>query len=413
MMSDSLIWWGVQFFLSGLDFVMMYIIAHTLMLKKIQVKKEHTLLGVIFIILASSGFYFLDGRLGLIVSNLLVISMMKIIIKRIGWKDLPIVYLISFIVIGMAQTVPLVAAYLLSFGELAMFLTGQIIAIIAVAVISNVFKWYYAFHKIRANLILKLILFVGFLLILFFASMLNFRTENIIFSGVAIILVFNVLFPIFLQLYQKVADHVPADELRTNLFTTAWNMIEESNSDKRYEIYAELASIYGEDVSGLLESQNRSEEKESHMKMMNENIQQFVRERMEISGKMLEIKSEITYHAECRFVNYDLAIKWLNVLLDHAFSSANENPIYIRLYSFENSFSLDLASECRVDERRKLETIFEWCNKDNWDKLRLYQLYQKVVELGGTVELDEYHSKDYNCSYLQISIEIEKEEIIS
>jgi len=50
-MREHLIWWGGQLFVSILDFVIIYVIAHALLKKYMRVEKQHVLLGVVFAVL--------------------------------------------------------------------------------------------------------------------------------------------------------------------------------------------------------------------------------------------------------------------------------------------------------------------------------------------------------------------------
>ena len=415
MSENSLILWAAGQMLFGvLDFVIMYLIAHALMWKSIEIKKQHVLFAIVFAILISLISYFLSGWSGRIIHHLLLVAMFKKIIKRADWEDMLIIYLIWVITGGVIQGMFLITAGLFSVdGEVA-YLIGKILTTVSVFGLCKLFKWYRLFHAVRANIILKLILAILSLAFLVMMFILNFEFDflYILSSTMAIVLLGVVLSPLFITTYQKVTGIISTDDLKTNLFITALDMIEESDPKMMYQIYAELAKQYGVDVASFPEDKKKSDEAEADMEKAKVEIQQFIQRKIEQSGKILEVDATILYSEEHEEIDFKCAKEWMGILLEHLLKTATNKSIHVYLFSMADSFRLKVAGQCVIEEWALIEEMLKQgaSIEDDENSIRLQALYQKVGELKGKFWIKPSYMAEHACHYLQISIELEKED---
>jgi len=415
-MDENLIWWSGQLFVSILDFISMYLITHALMKKYIIVEKKHVLFCVVFAVLTGLCFDFFDGWTAQVITHLLMILLIKGIFKRASGSDMIIIYLVWIVTLGIFQTIFLSVVGLFSLERTASFLIAQTFTTVAVFAACKLCKWYRLFHAIRANLVLKLILFIIFLVTLSAALILNFQYDlmSIFFSLVAIVFTGVALSPIFVQVYQKAVGIILPEQLKNNLFMTAVDMLEDDPS-AHYQIYAELAKQYGVDIAHFPKTKKELEEQEAHMDAMNEKIEQFIQDKIANSEKILEADMDITYYEANKNVNFECMKEWLDILLDYALKTATNQPICVRLFSKNDAFNLEIGGQRGIDNWQAVEEIFKQGNSSNCDgdSTRLHALYSKVVELGGKLIVRPCYMPEYECHYLQISIKIEKEDDIN
>jgi len=415
MNGNDLILWIRQFLFSSLDFVIMYLIAHTLMRKYIEVKKQHVLFAIIFTILTSMGFYFFDGWSARIIHHLLWMLMFKKIIKRADWIDMLIIFFVSLVTVGIIQGTLLIIAGLFFLDRSIAYPVMQILTTVSIFGVCKLFKWYRLFHAIRSNLLLKLISATLALVFVVMMSILNFEFElsYIFFSIVAVILLSVVSSPLFIRIYQKVNGIISLDDLKTDLFTTAIDMIEESDVKEMYQVYAELAKQYGVDVSSFPEDKRKFDEENASLEQAKTKILQLVQRKVEDSGKVLEIDSTILYYEEYDEINLECVIDWVGSLVEQLLRTATGNPIYIYLFSMSDSFRLEVAGQCVIEKWELVEKMFKQNipSENNENSSRLQELYKSVIELDGKFLVKPSYVSEYACHYLQISIELEKEGI--
>jgi len=416
-MSESLIWWSSQSFITALDFIMMYVLAHALMWKALKIEKKHILVNVFCILATSLAFYFFSPWTGRIINHILIVWMVKKVIKRADGWDLLIIYLASGVIFSVLQGMILVIIGLFYMERVVTNVIAQTLTLFAFLGVCKLWKWHRLFHAIRANVVLKLIFSVLSVLALVIMSIFSFSDDlaHFFFSVVAIILVGVVLSPIFVQIYQKVMGIISIEDIKTDLFATAWEMMQAHQPESHYKIYAELAKQYGVDVASFPEDKRRSEAKRVHMETMNKKIEQLIEAKLKNSEKELESDLDITYYEECKNVSFENITHWLNILLEHALIDSINHPIYIYMFSMADSFSLKVASEYPIKKWQSVQDIFEQTDLVNEEMhhIKLHDLYTEVTKLDGKVLAEPFYMCEYGCHYLQIIIELKKEDVIS
>lgn len=410
-MNEALIWWGVQFFLSSLDFVMMYFISHTLLKKYIIVKYQHILLVVTYTIIASLTFYFLDGFSARITNYILFLTMFKFTIWRSSLNDLIVIYLLSFIImVGIAQS-PIVfmmwlITQLLEIRQSLFFIIVQGLTFVAVIFLCKKFKWHKLFYAVQVNIVLKLILvmFAFFIFIIIIVLNLKYNVLYLFFSALGILVVGGVLFPVIVKLYKNTLDIMNVHDLKNELLSTAFAMKEMDDPEEIKMMYNELAMQFGIDVGKL--NTKKAENAVAYMDAMGENINEFIRLTSERNKKAKKIISDITYFEQHEVVDYKTALKWLGTLLDNALDASDQNTIYVSLFSIYDDFTLKVANEYTGEGGKDISVIFEkgYTTKEDGQGIGLHNLYTHVMELGGDVKVEEYYTESHNCHYLQIDI---------
>jgi len=403
--------WVSGFYISVLDFIILYVISHALMKKYIIVEKQHVLACIIFATVTRLGFYFLNPFVAQIITHMLAILLMNRILKRVSGNDMILIYVMWIMTMGVIQPIFLTLAEFSPLSESASFPITQTLTLLIVIILSKMFKWYRVFHTIRSNWILKLILFIMFLIVITLISIWNFSPNGTFLFTIMTIFSAIALFPIFVQVYQKVAGIISPEELRTNLFVTAVDMVEEPNPKIHYQIYAELAKQYSVDIDSLPVDKKRYE----YTDRMNEKITQLIQERVKSSRKELKVDSEIMYDSAYKDMNFEYVEEWLSILLDHALLTATSNPIYIHLFSMKDNFSLEVAGEHMIGNWKAVEKSFkqDQSKEDDGLNIKLHLLYNQVIQLGGKLIIKPSYMLEHKCHYLQISIGIEKEDDLS
>jgi len=264
-MSNSLIWWCSQLYVTTLDFVMMYVLAHTLMLKSLKIEKEHVLYNVLGIAMTTIAFYFFGTWTARIINHILLMWTVKKVIKRADGGDLLIIYLISGVLFGVIQGALLVVVGVFSLEQIITNAIAQSLTLIAFLGVCKLWKWHRLFHAIRSNSTLKLILAVLFLVSLISMFILNFNFDLLymFFSLGAVTLISVIFSPIFVQVYQRVNGIISIEDIKTDLFATAVEMVEEADPEKQQQIFAMLAKQYGVDIASFPEKKRRVEGQEA------------------------------------------------------------------------------------------------------------------------------------------------------
>lgn len=393
-MSENLIWWGVQLFVSLLDFVIIYIIAHALIIKWLKIRKEDILLWITYTIVSSLAFYSFNGWSARIFSHILLILMIKRILKRASWNDMLIIYMLWFIMLGFVQGIIISTLGWFPISRFVILFMGQLFTAVAIFVLCKKFKWYGVFHTIRSHMLLKMFLFIFATGIIITASIMNFEFDvtYILFSTTAVVLVLASIFPMLLKLYQLENGIISSADLKTDLWLTALDMIDEPDTEKHYEIYAELAGRYGKDVANFVEEKKILDAKTAYEKEIKAKIKTFLDDRIEQSENQFKIDSDVMYSGEYGNITVDDVLRWLGVLLDTAFNLAKNPLIYVRLFALQDSFSLEVAFACDADSDVK--------NKIGFD------LHEEVKHRGGIVSFNKYEIPEDECYCTEILIEI-------
>ena len=386
-MSEYLMMWVGQLSVSLLDFIIMFIVSYALMRKRISVSKQHVVFGVIFAIISSLAFYSLDGWSAQIISHLLLLIMFKKIIERANIQDMFIIYLIWFVTAGVIQAFFLALLSVLPLEQSAIFLIGQLITTGVIFVIYKTFKWDRVFHAIRSNILLKFSLFVLFLMMFILVSIINFELIYAVFSAIAIIFIAVAFFPVLAQLYHKSAGNISIEEIKTDLLTTAIDMVEEANPQLRYQRYTELAKQYGIDFSKLSESKRKSDENQLRLEREDKRIKQFIQAKLANIKKEIDIDSEITYYEQYQNIDIDFVISWLDQLINHASEVAINGKMFTYILSTKNRFTLKFSYECGEEGEQGISKEF-------------HELHTQVISIGGEFRVDE------DQHFLQISIKL-------
>ena len=392
-MNIDIISWVTQFYASLLDFAIVYLIAHALIRKRLNITKAHLLLGFLFATLVTIGFHTLDIWPARILYHLFMLVLIKQI-QRIGWEDLFLVYLLSSVIIFPLQGLILLVLSLLLTERLPLFLVAQTITAIATFIICKYWQLHHLFHAIRAQLILKLILAILSVFALSIMLVLTFENHfTYILAMAATIILTGVIFtPIFKQTYEKVKGIVSSDELKTDLWLTALDMIDEPDADKRYDVYAMLAKRYDQDVTTLLEDKYQLDAEKEKANIKKLEIQQFINKKIRQSDIDVDVSLVMTgVHPNLTFEHI---IRWIDVLLDEALHVAKKHPVYLRLCALNDSFSLTVGHEAY--EQNELSA-------------RMKQLIEEAKAVQASVSFDNYHMPARDTRYTEISIEIQKD----
>ena len=417
-MNDRLIWWGVQFSLNFLDFVMLYVIAHALMKKYIKITRQQVVFGVIYTFAVAPVFYFFDGYIARFLSHLVLMIMIKLMIKRSEISDLLLIYIFSFLMFGIIQTPIVSIVWLLNqafeLGYSITLVIAQILTAIAVVPVCRKFNWNKHFYAIHANIVLKLILFIFASVFLTILSILNFEYQIMHFLSflLLILLVGLVLFPVMMKIHQYRIKSISTHDAINSLLSTAVSMIGETDPEVMRNLFKKHASDLGVDLNQL--DTAKAEADQVHMDTMREKANTFIEMKVKKHDKAVEISSDVLYHKDYIDVDFQLAIKWLGVLLDNAIEATDTQPIYIDFIATTRRLSIRVANEYLGDNGQDIHMIFEkgYSTKGEGRGVGLHQLHQAVTELGGKVEVDEYYTQAHNCHYVQLSIWFEKEDVL-
>ena len=417
-MSESWIWWVVQVGLNILDFVMLYVISHALMKKYIVVKRQHVIFCIIYTVIVGIAGYLLDDFNTRIISQLILMTMIKFMIKRSDLSDLLIIYMFSFVIMGVVQTPIVVIIFLFNqlfeFVQPVILLIAQILTVSAVVPICKNFKWNKLFYAIHANVILKLTLFIFAFLILIVMFALNFEyyIVHLIFLTLGILLVGLAIFPIIVQLYRNAIDIISVYDLKNDLLSMSIAMKNMNDPEEIKQMYYEFANEFDVDVSKL--DVSKAENELVYMESMNDSIKEFIKMKLDNGKRKFEVISDITYFEAHETVDFKTVLKWLGTLLDNAIDATDENPIHISLFSMDDEFTLKIANEYLGEEGKDIKSIFEcgYSTKGDGRGIGLHNLHQAVTAQGGIVEVDEYYTEAYNCHYLQIELQFKRNETI-
>jgi len=234
-MTESLIWWGVQFALNFLDFTMMYFISHAMMKRHMRVEWKHVALCLIYTITLAPVLYFFDAYLFRVVSVISHLIAVKLIIKRAELNDLIIIYVVSVLVIIPVQ-VPLAGGIWLAdqiFDIYApfTFLLTQVISTVVIIILCRKFHWYKWFNAIQSNYMLKLIVCLTVLIILVPIAISNFEytLSYFLILTLGFVLAGATLIPAFIKLYKDVSNIVSVKELKSSLFSLWLDMADEED----------------------------------------------------------------------------------------------------------------------------------------------------------------------------------------
>ena len=102
-------------------------------------------------------------------------------------------------------------------------------------------------------------------------------------------------------------------------------------------------------------------------------------------------------------------VEWLGTLLDNAIEATSTIPIYIFVDVGYDYIDIRMSNEYFGNDGQDIRAILEngYSSKGDGRGIGLHDLNQQVVELGSTIELEEYSNEAHNCHYLKISMYID------
>ena len=407
IMDRSITWWIVQFSITFLEFVILYVLTHAILKRKIAVSFKHIIWALLYVAIVAP-LYLVDTYVLRIVALSLGLFIIWLISKR-GLGDLAVIYTL-IITIGIIIQVPISAIAWVSYEFIdfylpLVFLTGQLLTTVAVIFVSKKFKLSQWFHALQINHVLRLIVFILALLLLIVLFILNFNYQltYFLFFTMAIVFVLIVLYPILLKLYHNSIGIISVHDLHNSLLSATIAATRTNDPDEIRKLLYNLSKEYGINPSQLDDKiiQNDMDQSQANK----ENIETFIKKKLNDYKKDIEIISEIDYSKAHDDVDFSLALKWLGTLLDNALEASEKTPIYIDIFSIQDEFSLEVANEY-VGESKDIQLIFErgYTTKGTGRGIGLHNLYTQVTELGGVVEADTFYTEVHNCHYLHIKI---------
>lgn len=408
----SLQWWGVQLSVNLLDFVMIYMIAYAMLKQKIQVGSSHILIGLTFALSAGITGYYLNGYgFRLIIIPLLLFST-KLTTKKRDLGSILIIYMIFFVLVGITQLFVLMIVGLFGWGLEITFLISQILTTGAIAFLCKKLKLHQWFYALQTNVVLKLTLFIVFLIIIIIAFFINYENHvpYYLFFSIAVLLIGVILIPILMTLYYKVIGMISVHDLHNSMLSLGLIIDDIDDPQIIKDKFKIHAKEFGMDLSQL--DLTHIKDVREYGEKMEKKIEIFIETKKANHQKKVEIDLELLYYKNCeRLGDLQLVLKWLGIMLDNAIEASNNHPIYIYLASTHKSFTLRMANEY-TDTKEEVNKIFEkgYSTKGEARGVGLYNLNQQVIELGGEVEVDVYNDNERNCQFIEISIEFKRED---
>ena len=398
---QNLIWWLVQFSNVLLSFVMIYLITHAAMKKKILLNYRHIALIVAGTAVVAP-LYLVD----LYVLQAAGILITLLMVKYVSWRsfsDSVIIYGLSLAIVIVIQA-PIFGIFwlgheFLDFSWPFTFLSVQLITVFAVALVCKKFKLNQLLNTLLINIFVKCMVLLAVLLILvIIASItLEYQFTFFLFYALAILVVVAALYPVLVKLNEINISVNALPELRKRMIKT---MHEIQNMDDAKEVEAAFMQIlkdFGVDLGSFEDVPDNLSGKINH----------FIKRKLVINKSNVEVISD---NIDCEILHSNIDIltvlNWLGALLDNAIESSYKRPIIIDFSSSEDKFVLKVSNEY-IGEAENIKYIFEhgYNKYEAGQNVGLHALYKKVTELGGTVEATTMHMEEYNCRYLTVCIE--------
>jgi len=234
-----------------MDFVMMYVISHAMMKKYINVEWPHVVLCMIYTIVLAPVLYFFDGYIFRVVSIPILLGAIKLIIRRINFNDIIMIYMISLLIIGVAQ-IPILGGfwlvnYLFVVYDSVLLFLSQVISTVVVILICQKFYWYKWFDAVQSHHILKLIVCLVALIILIPMAIINFdyNISYFLLLTLAFVLGGALLVPIFIKLYRDVVDVISIRDFKSTLFGMWLDMKDEKDIENFKRNFSETVNEFG------------------------------------------------------------------------------------------------------------------------------------------------------------------------
>lgn len=417
-MTESLMWWIVQFSLSFMDFVIMYFISHAMMKRYMSVEWKHIALGLIYTMTVAPIFYF-DHNLARIVSVLMLLVITKIMIMRTKLRDLIMIYVMSILITVVVQAPIAGGVWLfrqvLEMNESIVMLIAQIIATIVVMIMCRQLKWFKWFDVVQSNHVLKLMLFMIALVILIPIAIINYEhsLSYFLLLTLGFVLAGGVLIPIFNKLYKDSVGIVLPVEVKHRFSDLWFDLRDEQDAEVIKNNLKTVVREYGFELPKFPDPtmiQARRDNTTALTAKVNEFISQKVQQNKEV-----KVELDIDYFSDYdETINFQQVLDWVNVLLDHALEATTDKTVYLALSVMNGQLSLMIKHEFQGYNNGEIDFIFEkdYAIQGVNHGRGLHQLYETVNQKGGVVTAETYHLLRNHGSgdYLEVTIQIEKED---
>jgi len=407
-MTEYLIWWSVQFSLSFMDFVMMYFISHAMMKKYIRVEWMHVVLCLIYTIIIAPIFYFFDGFTFRFVSIPFLLALTKFIIQRIKISDLIMIYVMSFLIVGVVQ-IPIAGAiwlinHFFNIHDSIPFFLGQSISIVVVILLCQKLHWHKWFNAVQSHNILKLIVCLASLVVLIPTAIINFEysISYFLLLTLAFVLAGAVLVPIFVTLYKDVVDIISIKNFKSSLRGWWLDMEDEKDAEVLKHHFKETVGDYGIDLPEFnrLARQERLEKAQ----IQTAEIEKFIKQKVE-TGLILDLDYRCDYNG----ISFQQVLDWLEVLLNHALVTTDQ-PIDIYLTVLNDRLRLNVIHEFHKNDKLDNGMLIKEAYPLKDISHELYHLATSVIEKEGYITIKTYEDLMDKIHYLDIKIWFEKED---
>jgi len=413
------LWWGVQFGLNFLDFLMVYVVAHVAMRQRIEVKPLHVLFCVVYILALAPVFYLWGGHVFRLIAFMCMAILIRIVTKCRYIVDIAIIFAI-FSVLNAGASLPIAAFLWLINMQLMLefpldFLIGQSILATIVLLMCRKLRLNQWFSAIQRNITLKLVLLIIILMFLVIATILNFEYEAafLLVSAGAIIAVALPLWPVLMKIYHNAIGMISVHDLKNSLISLGIIM-QDMRKLEDLEVLKEhikrISKDFGVDLSYIIDSEIQLEKELELEDIMTKRVKDFIKEKVRSRGKEVELISEVLYHSDYENVNMGLMLQWLGALLDNAIDASDSKPIYLFVEADAYFLDIRISNEYVGDKGQDIRIILEkgYSTKGEGRGIGLHNLNQQVTEKGGKIKLDDYYEEGHNCHYLQIGVLFEK-----
>jgi len=407
-MDGTLFQWGVQFALSALDFLMVYVIMHAVVKKRMKLNFRDVILGITFGLILATIAPFLDGHSARVVNIIAFIVVIKFSLKR-NLADTLVVYMLSFMSNAIIQILILTVISLFELQLEFSFLIVQAATIPFILLICKYVKLNKWFNAIQANIVLKQILFIATLIVLvvFFVWNFEYEVTYLLFFILIFSLIGLALFPIIMKLYYQTIGMISVHDLKNNLLSIGIAMENMDDINVLKDKFREHAKQFGMDLSQL--DFSKTEDALDQMELVNQRIRLFIDQKVVQHDEASQVVSDLTYYKDFEGLDLQIVLAWLGTLLDNALEASQHAPIYIYLYSGIRRLRLKVANEYLGEQGEDIMNIFEkgYSNKGEGRGIGLHHLYESVKNKGGDIEVEEKYDEVHRCPYLELSIYFE------
>jgi len=389
------------------DVVFLFVVSHYLTRKKMLLKFRYVISMLAFVIVLIPA-RFIGTHYALFLLSFFLMGM--VMLKIIHGYHLSKTFLMGVIIftIRVMLEVPFYFMIFLNLGPYTLVLVTQGAKLAITLGICRKFNLHRLFNIMQRNvlpnlLLRQMILTLAFTLLAYLVFA-NPGERNILFLFYfyfSILIIGLGLIPITRRLYQKsIQEMVSVHELHNALLSTGIAIRELDNVDDVVAKVDELAKGFGIDLS-TVDFSNKT------IDGMNGQILEFIRLKQRQRQTEIDVISNIGYYKDHQSIDLQQILHWLGTLLDNALDASVQGPIKVRLVVTRTRVILSVSNDYAGDVVQDFERLFEegYSTKGDGRGLGLYQLKQRVSELGGRVICLEAYDEERRCHYLTIEIE--------